>query len=178
MSENDVEKLLDDKIHKYNKYDKNHPMEGVTYNVTNKKYKMRFNNINITCKKIDNVIDKMNEYFQDKFSEKILKNVLKTKFLYQDHYFLIYWNNKPYFDIQHIISILNLKQSYIKEKYNEFSNNICYYIWHKNEFNGYILRELIDEETMYSIIFSSNSKLSKSFKKKCFKNSFSIEKTR
>src|SRR3984885_1086047 len=173
MNEDDVEKLLDDKIHKYNKYDKNHPMEGISFNKVNNKYRIQYKNIQTetknletACQKVMNNFDSKNSEKISKNPEKILENITKNKFLYQDHYFLIYWNNnKPYFDIQHIISILNLKQSYIKEKYNEFSHNICYYIWHKNEFNGYILRELIAEETMYSIIFSSNSKLSKSFKK-------------
>src|ERR1700733_8918927 len=180
MNEDDVEKLLDDKIHKYNKYDKNHPMEGISFNKVNNKYRIQYKNIQTETKNLETACQKVMNNFDSKNSEKIsknpekisknpekiLENITKNKFLYQDHYFLIYWNNnKPYFDIQHIISILNLKQSYIKEKYNEFSHNICYYIWHKNEFNGYILRELIAEETMYSIIFSSNSKLSKSFKK-------------
>src|ERR1700733_1715102 len=152
LNENDVEKLLDGKIHKYNKYDNNHPMEGVTYDANIKKYKLRFNNITTNSKTKDDILSKINN-FEDKNEKSILQNVLKNKFLYQNHYFLIYWhNNKSYFDIQHIISVLNLTKAYVKGKYNEFSHNICYYIWHKNEFNGYILRELIDEETMYSII--------------------------
>lgn len=93
--------------------------------------------------------------------------------MYQNHYFIYYWknhyficywkNNEPYFDIQHIISVLNLKRS--NDKYNEFCDDIIYYKWHKNEFDGYILYELIDEQTAYQIILISNSTLSKSFKK-------------
>src|SRR5690606_6780838 len=71
----------------------------------------------------------------------------------------------PLFDIQHIISVLNLKTTSYTEKYNEFSNQITNYIWYKNEFDGYILRELIPETTVFEIILSSNSIISKSFKK-------------
>lgn len=69
-----------------------------------------------------------------------------------------------YFDIQHIISVLNLKESYVKKKREEFTANISKYIWFKNEYDGYIKRELVTEEIMYNIILSSNSTFSKSFK--------------
>ena len=166
MNEDDVEKLLDGKIHKYNKYNKNHPMEGISFNKAKNKYTIIYKNINTTSKDLEIACQKIIDIFCHKKNDLFGQKVAKIKFTYQDYYFLTYIHkNKPYFDIQHIISILNLKSTSWNEKYNEFSNNICYYIWHKNEFNGYILRELIDEETMYSIIFSSNSKLSKSFKK-------------
>jgi hypothetical protein len=35
----------------------------------------------------------------------------------------------------------------------------------KNEYGGYIVRELIEEETIYNIILSSESEISKKFKK-------------
>src|SRR3984885_7864731 len=140
MNEDDVEKLLDGKIHKYNKYNKNHPMKGISFNRSKNK------NINTTSKDLEIACQKIIDIFCHKKNDLFGQKVAKIKFTYQDYYFLTYIHkNKPYFDIQHIISILNLKSTSWNEKYNEFSNNICYYIWHKNEFNGYILRELIDE---------------------------------
>jgi prophage antirepressor-like protein len=87
-------------------------------------------------------------------------------FAYRNHSFICYQKNGNfYFDVQHIISVLNLKKSSWADKYNEFYDNIKYYKFYKNEYGGYILRELIDEQTTYQIILSSNSVLSKSFKK-------------
>ena len=53
----------------------------------------------------------------------------------------------------------------MKEKYNEYSDNITNYIVHENKYKGYIFRELIKENTMYDIVLSSNSAFSKSFRK-------------
>ena len=80
--------------------------------------------------------------------------ILKATFNYQNNDSVIYWyNNDPYFDIQHIINVLELKGQTIKKKYNEFSKDVQYMILHKNEFGGYIIRELINEQTMYRIIY-------------------------
>lgn len=89
----------------------------------------------------------------------------KISFFYKNHYFICYeYDNEIFFDIQHIISVLNLKPDYIIDKYTDFKNKIEYYVWSKNKFNGYILRELIREDTAYQIILSSNSNISISFK--------------
>jgi hypothetical protein len=50
-------------------------------------------------------------------------------------------------------------------KYNEFNDDIVYYKWHKNEYDGYILRELINEKTMFRLTLSSNSSFSTKFKR-------------
>uniref|UniRef100_A0A6G6AA66 Uncharacterized protein n=1 Tax=Borely moumouvirus TaxID=2712067 RepID=A0A6G6AA66_9VIRU len=165
LSINEIENILDDKVPKYNKFNKKHPMKGVSYDKTNEKYKIQFNGNSQTINKLDDAVNKMKFLKKDKFREKISKIFLKNYFLYKNYYFVIYMiNDKYYFDIQHIISVLNLQESYIKKKYNEFSDNIRHYIWHKNKYDGYILRELISERTMYKIVLSSNSKFSKSFK--------------
>lgn len=99
----------------------------------------------------------------DKNSKNFQKNFSKHFFVYQKYYFVAYWyNNNPFFDIQHTISVLNLKSSY--EKYNEFSKNIQYSILYQNKYGGYFLRELIGEKTMYNLIMSSNSLFSTKFK--------------
>lgn len=161
----EVEELLDGKIHKYNKFNENHPMEGVSWNKSKELWRFNNEKYDKTSKKLDIIIIYAKEELFPIKKEKILKIWDKLKFIYSNHYFISYWhNNEPFFDIQHIISILNLKQSYVKEKYNEFSDKIQFYHWHKNKFDGYILRELISEKTMYKIILSSNSTFSKKFK--------------
>jgi len=166
LSVEQVEKLLDDKIPKYNKFTENHPMEGVTFDKNIKKYKVQHKTINTNTKTINMACEKIKNFYEDKISDLIGNNILKKEFVYGEHYFLTYWHkNEPYFDIQHIISVLNLKKSSWNDKYNEYFEQIVYYMWHQNEFSGYILRELIDEETVYNLILSSNSVLSKKFKK-------------
>ena len=165
LDTDEIEQKLDEKVPKYNKYSETHPMEGISYNEKQNKYCVRYGDINTCVKTITKGCKKILDSFDNKHPEKILENVVRQDFTYRNHYFMIYWyENEPYFDIQHIISVLNLKPSYIREKYNDYSDDIEYCIWHKNEYRGYILRELIDEKTMYNMILSSNSTISKSFK--------------
>ncbi|QGR54397.1 hypothetical protein [Moumouvirus maliensis] len=165
LSINEIENMLDDKVPKYNKFNKKHPMKGVSYDKSRDRWIYYADNINIKNINFSEIINTAKEKFGEKNVEKISKNFSKKYFLYKNYYFVIYIiNDKYYFDIQHIISVLNLQESYVKKKYNEFSDNIRHYIWHKNKYDGYILRELISERTMYKIVLSSNSKFSKSFK--------------
>ncbi len=162
----EIENKLDAKVPNYNKFDENHPMKGVTWSKSKNKYQIKYDKIDTVSKNLDTACQKIISNYDLKKSEILGNNSVINHFVYKKHYFICYWkDNKPYFDIQHVISVLNLKKSSWNEKYNEFSNNIYYYKWHKNDFDGYILRELIDEETTYQILFSSNSTLSKSFKK-------------
>ena len=161
----EVENKLDEKIPEYNGFDENHPMKGVTLENINR-YKIQYGNIKSHAKNISNACNKIIEFSGYKNSKIFGKNIPKKYFIYSNHYFVSYWDqNEPYFDIQHIISVLNLKKSSWNDKYKEFCNEIEYYLWHPNLFGGYILRELINEQTVYKLILSSNSTLSKSFKK-------------
>ena len=162
----EIEARLDEKIPEYNSFNDNHPMRGITWEKSSRRYKIQWNNIKSHAKNLDDACDKIIQKSGYDKSEIIGNNNPKNYFLYRNHYFICYWkNNDPYFDIQHIISVLNLKKSSWNDKYNEFYDNISYHIWHKNEYGGYILRELIDDKTTYQLILSSNSTLSKSFKK-------------
>jgi hypothetical protein len=165
LNDDEIEQLIDDKIHKYNKYTEENPMHGVSWNKSKETYTVKYDDIDTTCKDITKACNKVKTQVNHNFKEKILKKMTKLTFYYKKHHFVSYWhNNNPYFDIQHIISVLNLKKSYIKEKYNNYSDNILFYILHENKFGGYITRELIDEKTMFKIILSSSSSFSKSFK--------------
>ena len=165
MDVNDVEKILDDKVKSYNKYNENHPMFGVTWNNAKKCYTVRHNEINTNTKKIDIACKKIMIDFSHNIDGKNLENPLKIKFIYSKQYFMTYWNEGlPFFDIQHILSSLKVAQCTAQEKYSKNKKNIEYYVWHQNEFGGYVLRELISESTMYKILLGSNSKISKKFK--------------
>jgi hypothetical protein len=91
--------------------------------------------------------------------------VLKKEFEYSGKMFMIYWyNNEPLFDIRHILLILEQKEDTLNKKYSKYVERIVKNFWYKNEYGGYILRELIEEKTMYDILLKSNSKISKSLK--------------
>jgi hypothetical protein len=169
LSTEDVEIILDKKIKKYNGFSEHHPMEGVSYNKSSNTYNIISDNTNTSskdklkaCKKI---LDHKNTFSTTKFMLN-LNSEVKLFFIYQDAYFIIYKNdsNEYYFDILHIISTLNLGDGYATKKYNEFKSQIKFILPHKNQFGGYIFRELISEDTVYAIILSSNSKISKCFK--------------
>lgn len=165
MTIDDIEKKLDKNVPKYNKYTRNNPMMGISWDVSRDRYAIKYNNINDHSKNLEKcvkiIIDKIREINFGKIVQKIPKNY----FVYKNENFMIYWyENEPYFDIQHIMSVLNTKKTQTNEKYNEFSEEIKYIALHKNEFEGYIFRELINEKTMYKMILSSNSIFSKSFK--------------
>jgi len=165
LSTDEVEKMLDSKVDSYNKFNDKHPMKGITFDESNNKYQIKYDNIHTYSKDLGIACNKIMDKIYVKNPEKKLKKYIKMKFAYANHHFISYWhNNQPFFDIQHIISLLNLKTSYIKEKYNEFSDNIDHYLFHQNKYNGYILRELINETTMYQLVLSSNSIFSKKFK--------------
>jgi len=167
----DVENKLDSKIKKYSGFTENNPMEGISYDKNKKKYQIKYENINTYAKELDTACQKIINSFDVKKSDKIGKSnkiekkYVKYFFAYGNHFFVSYLiNGDPYFDIQHIISLLNLKKSSRNDKYKEFSKSIDHNIWHKNEFNGYIRRELINEKNMYMLLMSSNSQFSKRFK--------------
>ena len=165
LNVNEIEATLDSKVTKYNKYNKNHPMEGIFYSKSKDLWRFHLDDYDKMSKEFEDIVIFAKEKLLPKNGENILENGDKNFFVTHNHYFIFYeYNGEPYFDIQHCIYLLNLKQSYIKQKYNEFADQIVYYIWHKNEFGGYILRELITSKTMYKLIFSSNSTFSKAFK--------------
>lgn len=156
LDEKTVEKLLDEKVPKYCGFSKTHPMEGIGYDKNKEKIRVKTEKINTYSKnletateKIKNSIDAKNQIFIENITRKVLinNNASIIKYIY---------NNMSYYDIRHIISILGLKPSACNKKYNDFDNKIKYLFWHKNEYNGYILRELISLNTVKRIIVSSN----------------------
>jgi len=174
----EVEELLDAKIPVYNGYSKENPMEGITL-LKNGSYRARYGKIDIKIKNLEEACQKVIFEKNPKNSKIFAKNgtIIKKHFCYQDHYFMTYWLDEAFcFDIQHVISVLNVKQRSWNNKYAEYKDDTQHIHWHKNSFGGYIRRELINEETMYGIILSSQSTLSKTFKKDVAKILVSLRK--
>ena len=167
LTTNQVEKLLDYKIDAYNKFNQMHPMHGVTWNESKNKYQIKYDGIDTYSKDLDTACKKIMEKNDRKNSGMIVQNSVKMHFVYSNHYFLTYWyESEPYFDVRHVISVLKLSKTSRNDKYNDVydKGKIAYYTWFKNEYNGYFLRELVNEKIMYNIIMNSNSDISKKFK--------------
>ena len=158
LTDSEIETKLDAKVSSYNGFSEKHPMKGIIYDEIKKHYRIKIENLNTYSQNLEAATDKIKDTFYAQNNTKTIKKCVKKSFFYQNHYFISYWHkNKPYFDIQHILTTLNLKPKWNKEKYNEFSPKIVHNFWHKNQFDGYILRELINEKIMYEIILSSKS---------------------
>ena len=85
-------------------------MKGIIYDETKKHYKIKIENLDTYSKNLEAAIDKVKNIFYPQNATLTGKKWVKKSFFYQNHYFISYWHkNKPYFDIKHIISILNLK---------------------------------------------------------------------
>lgn len=167
---NKIEDTLDGTIPKYYVYDEKYPMKGITFNESKHKYKIKFGDIDAYSVDLPTACKQIMENYGLEKSAILGKKTIKKSFTFNDRSFIFYWKtNEPYFDIQHIISVLNLKKSSWNDKYREFKNEIIFYKWHKNIYGGYILRELINETTMYNLFLSSNGDLSQQFRDKVSK---------
>ena len=164
----EIEKELDSHVKKYCGFSDKKPMDYVGYDNAQQKFVMRYDHKTRTGKDIEVVCKKTIEILKGKFDNGITEIVFFNKVIitYKNKNLLMYTTQKEIlFDIYHIISILDIDKSMTDKKYKEFSSKITHFICAKNEYGGYIIRELIPEEVMYEIILSSNSAFSKSFKK-------------
>lgn len=165
LSNEEIQSELDNKIPIYCGFDKDHPMNGVSYIKSSQKYLVRYDDLNTTIKNVNTACDKIKEKMEYG-NFKIFDNYDMQHFVYLKLYFISYWiDGKSYFDIQHAISVLNLKTTSWNNKYNEFKSQISHYIWHQNEFGGYILRELINNTTLFELVMSSNAPIARHFKR-------------
>jgi len=164
----ETEKELDSHVKKYCGFSEKKPMDYVSYDTTNKKYVARFGNVSKTGKDVQILCDKLLILLKDKMRISYSEIVISSKVYveYKNKSLIIFaTQNALLFDIRHVLSILNIDERMIEKKYKEFSPKITNFLCVKNDFGGYIIRELIPEEVMYEIVLSSNSDFSKSFKK-------------
>jgi len=168
LSISQIEKELDNEIHEYIKYSKKNPMYGISQNEMTKKWSVRSVDLNINLRYDDLqlatefMINKINESRTSKFIEDI-KAVNYIE--YKNKKIIIYDSIiTPLFDILHIFKLIDINSNYCYEKYNKFKNFITHHTFKKNEHDGYVIKEFINEITMYEIILSSKSDFSKKFK--------------
>lgn len=164
----EVEKELDSYVKKYCGFSEKKPMDYVGYNIAKESYVCQYPKKNKCLKNKDKIcnfaLENIRHNFRTSISE--IMSCKKACLPYRNKNLMIFTTqNVLLFDIQHLLSILDIDERMMEKKYKEFSPKITNFMCVKNEFGGYIIRELIPEEVMYEIILSSNSEFSKSFKK-------------
>lgn len=83
-------------------------------------------------------------------------DINKFTFDYNGKKFITYYyDNKFYFDINHLIKVFDVKDDQRIKIINKNEHLMTHYLWHKNEFDGYFMRKLISEESMYIITLNS-----------------------
>lgn len=168
QTEQDIEKMLDKSVSKYNGFSEKHPMDYVSYDETDSLYVFR----KTGCKKIKRknvkiLCDITLKNIRDKFSGTSGEIVTQEKIIqpYKDKYLIIYNNTTdPLFDIQHILVLLELEHTQHNDKYEKFKQHITHFTVHKNEFGGYIIRELITFKIACDIVLASNKPFAQKFK--------------
>ena len=153
---NEIEEKLDAKIPEYNKFDVNHPMKGVTWNKSKNLWRYNLEGNDKTNKNQIIIIGYAKQNLLPEKSKNILCDITK-KILDNNDCALIKYihNNKTYYDIRHILHYLSLKKSSTCDKYNSIKDKIIGIYFHKNIFNGYIIRELININTVKLLIKST-----------------------
>jgi len=165
LDNDEIEKTLDNTVNSYN-FNAQHPMTHVSYDKTNKKYKVQINeerhtkNLTEACEIAKNFIMDQKIKFATKLPSEYFilpVNVSKVSKKYYNSYIIKYkYCGKLYYDIQHILKSLGLTNDRTHGKYKIFRSEIKKIFIDKNVFGGYTFRELIDKITVKKIICSCN----------------------
>lgn len=163
-----LESELDSKVSQYNKFDDNNPMLGVSLCNTKKIWRACYSGTDRTFKNKKDATEIVKKLILGNFPKNtdfFLKICVAANFIYKNENFIIYGSvAKPLFDIRHIINVLHLGESENTNKYAKFKCLINTCTIFQNKFGGYVVRQFVDESSIYEIILSSASKLSKSFR--------------
>lgn len=165
IDDENLEKILDDSCDRYNKFTESNPAEYVSCG-KDKSYRLIMpNEKEIKSKNLSKIIVKLKEKKNTEIGEHFSKFCILKKIEYRGKKIIIYLteNNKAYFDINHVINLLddiNIK----RKKYAEYKNDIVLYDIRDNEYGGFYVKEFINQETFYKILLHSNSAFAKKFK--------------
>ena len=157
----DVLSELDDGVAEYSKFSEKKPMIGV-YKDSATRYRICRGSSKTAAKNLEAVREQVVAHVPENYKPHEEFTAFDY-FEYQKQYFACFWiGDSLYFDIQHIVSILDMKRP--QNKYSQFASCIEMTTWTENEFGGYTERELVSEKIMFQIVLSSSSKFSKGFK--------------
>jgi hypothetical protein len=165
IEDDNLEKMLDGECDRYTKYTETNPSEYISYKNERKLYLLRIDDNEISSKKLDKLIIKLKENLVHKKKENFRKFVDQKKIEYKGKKIIIYLteDNKPYFDINHIINLFDEIKSK-KDKYHEYNKSIVGYDIRDNEYGGFYIKEYIDQESFFKMLLHTNSIFSNKFK--------------
>lgn len=163
-----VEKAIDKTVSLYNNISATKPMEYVTlvkiksrykYRAHNESFKLLYDTLEEACEAI---MEDSNKHLVAKYGNNVKvediivpNDVPKRFFTYDSHNFVCYWyENTIFFDIRHIVPTLKKILHKNSISYNNCLKHVTRYLWYKNDYSGYNLRELINEKTFYEIILA------------------------
>jgi hypothetical protein len=167
-----TEEEINNLIPNYNKYNKEHPMFGINYSSSRKKWKFHVTEPYIFkySDNLDAIIEESKQIINSrqchKKSELIGEIVTIEKITLKNKHVIFFQSlTKPLFDILHVLYLLDVKKSVFNEKYNSLKNKITHYGFTKNKFGGYVLREFITENTLNEIMMLGTSDFCIGFRK-------------
>lgn len=148
-----------------------HPMEGVNYDSSRKKYDCVLDgkhNRSIDLHKLCE-LKRISILGKFGFAPTEISQACKKIIQYQNKHIISFWSKTvndivPLFDVAHILKLIDVSDRSERRIKQNIEDNNKYIFFEPNEYNGYTVRELIDEKTMYQIVLDSRSAFSKSFK--------------
>ena len=157
LSDEDREEAaLDSKIYVYNKYTQKNPMRGIhlcSKQSPNIKYKTRHHG----AKKLVTVRRQMLDYYCINAQHPVILSGHQKHILKNNQCSLIKYSYscEEYYDIRHVLYNLFTKRKTTVKKYAMVRKEIKAIIAHKNQFGGYIFRELVSISAIKLIIAST-----------------------
>ena len=149
----------------------NKPMNGIKYDAKNSRYRSKINGKSVYFQKLEEICDlkKKEILTQKRHSMSEIGQKFLSAIKYQNKSIITFWTQHedkiiPLFDILHILKLIDVSERQEERIRKQLNDMHMYCYFEKNEFGGYIYRELINEDTMYKIVFDSRSEFSKSFK--------------
>lgn len=163
IEDDTLESRLDMECDRYNKFTENNPAEYISFNQSKDKYILRYDNKELKSKNLQKLVNEL--LIELKKEKNFLKIAAQKKIEYKGKKIIIYLSqdNKPYFDINHIISLFDEIKSK-KDKYNEYKGNIVLYDFRDNMYGGFYIKEFINQETFFKMLLHTNSIFSNKFK--------------
>ncbi len=165
IEDDGLEDKLDEKCERYMKFTESNPAEFISQG-KDKSYRLILSNENeIKSKNLKKIVKILKEKKCTEFGKLFSKFCTLKKVEYSGKKIIIYLteDNKPYFDINHTINLLDDITAKHK-KYQEYKNEIALYGIKDNKYGGFYIKEYIGQESFYKILLHSNSLFAKKFK--------------
>jgi hypothetical protein len=163
IEDENFENELDEECNRYNKYTKQNPAKGITYDKENKRYVTVINNKEKRTKNLEELVERQKEIIFHKKEKIFPKKMTLKNIMYKNKKIIIYMHDgKAYFDINHIVNLCSEKSQ--KEKYDKYKSKIVLYSIKDNEHGGFFVKEFIIKKTFFDMLLHSNSVFSNKFK--------------